>query len=333
MRTVPVHRVPVHRVPFHRVALLVGAALCIAGATTVGCKDDAPSPFVGGGGAGGGDGGEGRVDPDPDPTLGGPCTVDEQCDDGFGCTFDSCDQDIQRCRFLPDDSQCQNELFCDGEEVCDNKLGCILGEPRTCSDGSPCTINTCDEDTDSCVEQPRDVDGDGDPDEHCGGGDCDDFDPLIASTLMEVCNNQLDDDCDDEVDEAACSAPMNDTCLDPLTISGPGTYPLHTQAASLDYTSACGVQNPPLARDVVAALELAAGAPRDIQITARSEASDVAASIHGQCAQAATEMAMLAGVRPPPRSDASRRCGCDRWATPRTRWCSPPTCSPTHRPM
>lgn len=283
---------------FTAVLLLAAAAGSVAACG----GDDPPSPFAtgGAGGAGGaGGGGQGGEGYEPDPTLGGPCTVDEQCDDGFDCTFDACDMDLLRCRFVPDDSTCQNGIYCDGVEVCDNKLGCILGEPVTCSDGNPCTINTCEEATQACLSVERDVDQDGDPDGHCGGGDCDDLDPTVSSLADEVCDNAKDDDCDDTVDEADCASPMNDTCLDPLAISQPGTYAMSTGAASLDYASACGVMVAPSARDVVAALSLAAGPLMDVQLTARADDGDVAVSLLGQCDQPSSEIACSNGFDHP----------------------------------
>jgi len=45
-----------------------------------------------------------------------------------------------------------------------------------------------------------DVDGDGYADEACGGTDCDDLDPLVNPDVDEVCDNGIDDDCDELVD-------------------------------------------------------------------------------------------------------------------------------------
>jgi large repetitive protein len=47
-----------------------------------------------------------------------------------------------------------------------------------------------------------DLDLDGDPDETCGGGDCDDTLSAVSSLLTEVCDG-LDTDCDPTTDEAA----------------------------------------------------------------------------------------------------------------------------------
>ncbi|MEM1028922.1 MAG: putative metal-binding motif-containing protein [Myxococcota bacterium] len=287
-------------------AVLVGVAAAVS-AGGCGAGEDPPNPFlvgtgtaaVGGGGGGGEDQFAGGGGGGPDPTLGGPCTQDDQCDDGFACTFDACDGELLRCRFLPDDSLCQNGIYCDGLEVCDNRLGCILGEPITCSDGSSCTINTCDEATESCLEAPRDVDGDGDPDENCGGGDCNDLDPLVSSLQPEICGNGLDDDCDLTFDEVTCTNPQHDTCLDPLDITAPGTYPMSTVAAAPHYGASCGVADPALSRDVVAALALPAGPVRDVQVTVRTDDVDVAAALLDQCGQAGTELACSGGFDHP----------------------------------
>jgi len=287
-------------------ALALGGAL---GALSVGsfaaCGSPAPgNPFLTGGGAPGGagtggQGGDFDAGPNGDPTLGGPCTNDDQCDDGFDCTFDSCDLELLRCRFVPDDSKCQNEAYCDGLEICDNKLGCILGEPVTCSDGNPCTINTCDEASDDCSSVPRDADEDGDPDDSCGGGDCDDQNPSVSSLADEICANGVDDDCDTETDEPFCAAPTNDTCLDPLDVTSPGSYAMSSGAAQLHYAASCGVEASPAARDVVAAVTVPAGPPVDVQLTARTETVDVALALMGQCDQPASEIACSPGFDHP----------------------------------
>ncbi len=285
------------------VAGLSGAALV---ATFGGCgQSSAISPFVldaavgGGGPVDGGGGWLGEAGPDADPTLGGPCNQDEQCDDEVTCTFDSCDQTLWLCRFVPDDSVCQNGLFCDGLELCDGQLGCVAGAPVSCSDGNPCTINTCNETTKLCESVARDVDEDGDPDIHCSGGDCNDFDPLVSSLVLEVCANLKDDDCDYVVDEADCVAPAHDTCLDPLELSSPGGYVMNTIGAQLDYAASCGVAEPATAREVVALAVIPAGDPVDLQVKATCEGSDVALALLGQCGSAASEISCSPGYYHP----------------------------------
>lgn len=260
-----------------------------------GCTSDAPSPFpppTGNGGEGG-DGGGSPTDagPDVDPTLGGPCTDDAQCNDGADCTSDACDMDLLLCRFTPDDAPCQNDIYCDGPEVCIPKVGCAPGAPVSCGDETACTIDSCVEATQTCAHAPRDVDEDGDPDDHCeGGGDCDDQDPSVSSLAPEVCSNGRDDDCDGDVDESDCQDPAHDTCLDPLEIDVAGSYPIDTSAAGADFASSC---SPAVAtaRDVVAALLLDAGPLQDVELTLRSDDALVSVSMLEQCGSAGTELA------------------------------------------
>jgi hypothetical protein len=271
------------------------AALALAPvihAASCGGSETAPSPFAGAGGAGGQGGGGGAGGSGEggglDPTIGGPCSDDAQCNDGVACTFDHCDREIDHCRFVPDDSQCQNPIYCDGLERCVPQVGCAPGPPIGCSDADPCTVDGCDEKTKLCTHEPRDVDGDGDPDDHCGGGDCDDTDPAVSSLAAEVCGNARDDDCDGDTDEPDCAAPAHDGCLDPLVLDKPGNYVASTVAAALDYGASCA-PSPAVARDIVAALAVPAG-PTDVQLTARAQV-DVALALFGQCGLPGSETA------------------------------------------
>lgn len=280
---------------FSLVFALLGASLA------VGCgPSTAPNPFgvdagpdAPDGGGGGGTGGSTQGDAGPaDDTLGGPCNDDSQCDDDIACTVDTCDAALSRCRHSPDDASCQNGLYCDGVERCNGKIGCLAGAPVACSDGDVCTIDTCVEATGACAHDLRDADQDGSPDLHCqAGGDCNDDDPKIRPGVPEVCNNNRDDDCDGQIDEAGCAKPSNDGCLDPLLVDAPGAYTLDTTAATLDFAASCGVMNQANARDVVAALVLPAGPPIDVEITARTNAADVAVALLGQCGDPSSEIA------------------------------------------
>jgi hypothetical protein len=234
-----------------------------------------------------------------DPTLGGPCKVDADCDDSLGCTIDSCDQTLLRCRFIPDDSVCTDGLYCDGVERCDQKLGCTFGEPVGCSDNDSCTIDQCDEPTHTCKHAKRDADLDGDPDKHCGGGDCDDNDPTVSSLSPEVCANQKDDNCNGMIDEAGCTAPKHDTCVDALEIDTAGSYALDTTAANFDYPGACtaGLMGP---RDVVAALVLPPGPPVDVEVTGRTQYQMIAVTLAAACGNPATDIACNPSFTAPP---------------------------------
>lgn len=234
--------------------------------------------------------------PDVDPTLGGPCSEDRQCDDQVPCTFDRCDTTLSRCRFLPDDSQCADDSYCNGREICEPRRGCIAGAAITCQDEDSCTIDRCNEPTKSCEHKARDMDGDGDPTDHCQAkGDCDDFDPNIHSKHSEVCGNFKDDNCDGEVDEAQCAMPANDVCDTALSITAPGTYLLTTVAAKKDYSTTCSVTSPASARDVVVNITVpgAIGDPaQDIELwaTADNTSNELAIATEATCGQSGSEL-------------------------------------------
>ena len=234
--------------------------------------------------------------PDVDPTIGGPCTDDVQCDDKIPCTFDRCDQTIARCRNVPDDTQCDDQTYCNGREVCLLRQGCAPGPVVTCQDDSFCTIDRCSEATKACEHKPRDIDGDGDPDEHCvGKADCDDLDPNIGSKHSEVCGNFIDDNCDGRVDEVGCVQAANDVCATALSVTASGTYLLSTVATRKDYATTCSVTTPSSAKDVVVKIVVpgAVGdAPKDVEIWANAQVStnEVAVALQTTCGQAATEV-------------------------------------------
>ncbi|MBE7481215.1 MAG: hypothetical protein HS104_14690 [Polyangiaceae bacterium] len=252
-----------------------------------------PSPFKEDAGADAGADAAGDASDGGDPTLGPPCKDDPQCDDGIECTFDECDEAIGRCRFTPDDTLCQDEVFCDGLEVCEPKLGCREGTAVACDDNSTRTIDTCVEATKSCINEPRDVDGDGDPDWSCGGGDCNDTDPAVSSKQLEICGNGRDDDCDNAVDEAGCSAPKHDKCADALKIEKSGQYVMSLGAAASDYGASCAPAG--LHQDVVAAIVVPAGAPQDVDVIATVSGGEVALAALGQCGVAGSETACAKG--------------------------------------
>lgn len=282
-------------------------ALTVAALGVLGCVKTVPSPFededagpeTGVPGDGSADTGtaldagpSSDTGSDADPTVGGPCLDDDQCDDELACTFDRCDLSIERCRHEPDDLACQDGRYCNGQEVCSPQVGCVPGTPVTCSDIDPCTIDRCDEDTKECVREPRDADGDGDPDWHCsGGGDCNDADPLINSLSIEVCANAKDDDCDGDVDEADCGYPQHDTCSDPLVLTPGATAVVSTAGAKPDYAASCVPSGSAGLRDIVAAVEVPDDAEYDLDVLVTGEKGMVYTATASQCGDPATELA------------------------------------------
>ncbi len=78
------------------------------------------------------------------------------CDDGVACTVDSCNEGTDSCDNTPNDGLCSNGLFCDGAETCSATLGCQSGTAPNCDDGVACTVDSCNEGTDSCDNTPDD---------------------------------------------------------------------------------------------------------------------------------------------------------------------------------
>jgi hypothetical protein len=79
------------------------------------------------------------------------------CNDGVGCTVDSCSEGTDSCHHTPNDALCDNGLFCDGAETCNLASDCQPGTPPNCNDGVGCTVDSCNEGTDSCNHAPNDA--------------------------------------------------------------------------------------------------------------------------------------------------------------------------------
>jgi hypothetical protein len=242
---------------------------------------------------------------DPTTAYGGPCIDDAECSDGIDCTTDVCDPTLGLCRFTANDSLCDDGVFCNGIERCNPRLGCRPGPPKSCSDSTPCTIDTCDEATRSCVQKPRDVDGDGDVDANCDPGhDCNDLDPTVSSLAREICGNGIDDNCNGDVDEADCDVPRYDTCADALTIAGPGSYLAPPGGTHLDYGASCAASAAALT-DLVLSVQVPAGPPQDVDIVARSALGQLTLARSEVCGSG-PELECVPGARLPSGSSVGR---------------------------
>jgi len=91
-----------------------------------------------------------------DTCSGGSCSVHagEQCpeNDDVCDGVTSCDEDNNACVTSPV-LTCDDGQWCNGAETCDPETGCVAGTSPDCSatDYLSCTIEECDETTDSCV--------------------------------------------------------------------------------------------------------------------------------------------------------------------------------------
>ncbi len=179
---------------------------------------------------------------------GGACVAgDDPCPDAVDCTADSCLEEANRCFHDPRHAMCSDGDACNGTELCDLRTGCGPGTPPYCNDDNSCTVDACDS-TMGCVFTPRDLDGDGYVDGHCGGLDCDD-DPRYGVDIhpgaVEICDNRRDDDCDGmrDYNDPDC-VPTNDTCDSAVMLMGAGTYSGSTASLAGDYTLECRGSGP-----------------------------------------------------------------------------------------
>jgi hypothetical protein len=135
----------------------------------------------------------------------------EECDDGNVLGGDCCSAS---CQFEPVDSPCPDGMYCNGEETCDGAGTCQAGTPVDCSDGVGCTVDSCNEATDSCDNTPDD--GICDSGLFCDGTEvCDSVNDCQAGT-PEGCDDGVgctDDSCDEDND--VCVNDPNDVnCTD-----------------------------------------------------------------------------------------------------------------------
>jgi hypothetical protein len=261
-----------------------------------------------------GDGGRADRCSMPGGTIGEPCAMPTDCDDGcfcngleacisgtcqagsgpcvedmHACTTITCNEATDRCPVTTDDSMCSNGDACDGTEVCapgGASGGCRSAPSLVCNDESSCTIDSCDRAT-GCVYTQRDLDRDGFIAGSCGGDDCDDdprYGTMIFPGASEVCDNRRDDDCDGTRDynDTDCT-PSNDTC-DVATVLtlGPtgGTFSGGTSGLRSSYRLSCGGSS--TSPDAVFRFTLAA--PQDVQISATAANATIALRSFALCA-------------------------------------------------
>lgn len=143
------------------------------------------------------------------------------CADGIDCTLDLCDEETLECWNAPVDSRCDDGLFCDGAEVCDPSSGCRSGVPP-CQDGIECTVDQCNEASESCSNLPEDsLCSDGD---RCTADLCEPREGCTSRPGVEgpvgtpSCADGLDSDCDLLLDGAdpGCAGPA---CMDLRVLS------------------------------------------------------------------------------------------------------------------
>jgi len=124
---------------------------------------------------------------------GATCNDDDSCTGLDTCVDGSCTGGVA--------VVCDDGAFCNGEETCDKFLGCLAGPAPSVGDGVPCTVDACDEDTDTITHFPNS--GLCTDDLYCNGAEtcdltqgCVDGEPPSVedgdSCTVGSCNEELD---------------------------------------------------------------------------------------------------------------------------------------------
>jgi hypothetical protein len=124
------------------------------------------------------------------------------CNDNVSCTNDSCDEATDSCVNAPNNANCDDGAFCNGVETCDPTNDCQAGSAPNCDDSVPCTADSCDEGSDSCVNAPD-------------NSNCTDDDPCTIDTCTPTgCLSIVIPGCG----TGACCLSTGD-CIDNVTTS------------------------------------------------------------------------------------------------------------------
>jgi len=73
------------------------------------------------------------------------------CDDSIVCTDNVC-LGLSGCGYVENHLSCQDGVYCNGVEFCSiSEIGCVVGTAVDCSDAYSCTVDSCNEVDDKCV--------------------------------------------------------------------------------------------------------------------------------------------------------------------------------------
>ena len=82
----------------------------------------------------------------------------------YYCTIGGCEYDVTSVEWRDiegtkepkaDETPCEDGYYCTVDDMCSNGE-CHSGSPRDCSDGNECTTDSCNDDTNMCVNAPKD---------------------------------------------------------------------------------------------------------------------------------------------------------------------------------
>ena len=150
----------------------------------------------------------------------GTCTPGpaRDCSDGNDCTADTCNEATDHCDHdtAPlENASCDDGAFCTVNDTCHS--GICSGSTRDCNDHNDCTVDSCNENTDQCVNNPAPLNGTACYDgafctvnDTCQSGSC--------SGTARICNDNnacTADSCNEATDQCDFNpTPLNGSTCD-----------------------------------------------------------------------------------------------------------------------
>ncbi len=143
------------------------------------------------------------------------------------CTYGCLDGVCQSCTL---DEHCDDGLWCNGAEICNASNECEAGIAPDCNDGVGCTVDTCNEGTDSC-------------DNAADHGACDDglwCNGTETCDAVSDCQAGTAPDCDDSISCTTDSCNEGLDSCDNVDNCVPGQFCEMTGCSLCDRDTSCG---------------------------------------------------------------------------------------------
>jgi len=163
------------------------------------------------------------------------------CSGGDSCTTGSCDENTDSCITIPvaDGTLCDDNLFCTIDDECIS--GSCDGITRDCSDGIGCTLDSCSETGDVCVNTPDNSFCDNDL--FCDGAETCDSMLGCQPGFLVVCDDSNEcttDGCNEGIDSCDYLAvPDNTPCIGGICCSGSPDTPMCSVDADCNDGDSC----------------------------------------------------------------------------------------------
>lgn len=142
-------------------------------------------------------------------TIGVDLCLTLDCNDGIACTQDTCANN--ECVHTPRNLICDDGRFCNGSEVCSVDIGCTTAAAPPIDDGIACTIDSCDEATDTVTHT---IDNSICSTNCVTGGSCDPSVGCVGGTSLADDGIPCTDDFCDELTGAVTHVPRDTLCID-----------------------------------------------------------------------------------------------------------------------